>query len=556
MAETTEKEPPVVAGAWPVLGHMPSFGKNPFAFMMRARQEHGDVVEFRMFHQRMILMTGDEASEFFYRGSDQELDQSAAYRLMTPIFGEGVVFDAVQEKKDQQLKMLMPALRDKPMRTYAAKIVREVESMIADWGNSGTVELVELMKRLTIYTSSHCLLGAEFRYELNDEFARIYHDLERGVQPIAYIHPYLPLPSFRRRDRARRRLQELVTEIIAKRAESAATAEKSTDMFQMLIDARYEDGSRLTPHEITGMLIGAIFAGHHTSSGTAAWVLLELLKHPHLLRDTVEEVDARYGDDGEVTFDSLRSLPRLDGVLKEVLRLHPPLIMLMRKVLRDLHYKDYVIKAGRLVCAAPPVTHRIPELFPNPHVFDPDRYGPERAEDRNLNAWQAFGGGQHKCSGNGFAMFQIKTIFAVMLRRYAFELVDAPENYVDDYTQMIVQPKSPCRIRYRRRAPIGMARHRESDAPPPRASAGGCPVAHHGDHEPEVAIRLDLQLCQGHANCMAEAPELFAVPAVNDAKARLLEAHPRGALIEKARRAARFCPTNAIRVVETDKQAQ
>jgi sterol 14-demethylase len=113
------KEPPIVGGRLPLLGHMIAFGKNPFQFMMKARREYGEIVEFRMFHQRMILLTGEDASAFFYRGTDDEFDQSAAYKLMTPIFGEGVVFDAPQEKKDQQLKMLMPALRDRPMRTYS-----------------------------------------------------------------------------------------------------------------------------------------------------------------------------------------------------------------------------------------------------------------------------------------------------------------------------------------------------------------------------------------------------------------------------------------------------
>lgn len=138
---------------------------------------------------------------------------------MTPIFGKGVVFDAPPHKKDQQLKMLMPVLRDKPMRGYAQVIVQEVEEMIADWGDSGEIDLLEFMKELTIYTSSHCLLGDEFRYELNDEFAKIYHDLEKGVNPLAFVFPYLPLPVFRRRDKARVKLQALVTGIIAKRAQ-------------------------------------------------------------------------------------------------------------------------------------------------------------------------------------------------------------------------------------------------------------------------------------------------------------------------------------------------
>jgi sterol 14-demethylase len=545
------KEPPIVGGRLPLLGHMIAFGKNPFQFMMKARREYGEIVEFRMFHQRMILLTGEDASAFFYRGTDDEFDQSAAYKLMTPIFGEGVVFDAPQEKKDQQLKMLMPALRDRPMRTYSGTIVREVEEMLAGWAEAGEADLVGFMKQLTVYTSSHCLLGPEFRYELNDEFAQIYRDLEGGVRPIAYIHPNLPLPAFRKRDRARRRLQQLVTAIIENRA---AKREKSTDMFQMLIDTRYEDGSPLSPHEITGMLIAAIFAGHHTSSGTAAWVLIELLKRPELLASVKREIDDEYGVDGEVTFDSLRRLVTLENVLKEVLRLHPPLIILMRKVLRDMKFKDYTIKAGRLVCAAPPVTHRVPELFPNPEVFDAQRYSPERGEDQNLNAWQAFGGGKHKCSGNAFALFQIKTIFATLLRRYEFELVDPPDAYRDDYTQTIVQPAAPCRVRYRLRTDLAgkierraTSSGREEAVEAGVAAGGACPFSGASPAE-FVTVEVDEQLCQGHAVCMGEAPEVFQVDEKANAKAGILVDRPTGELVAKAKRAEKFCPNHAIKV--------
>lgn len=527
------QEPPRLPGAFPLLGHILDFGENPHDFMMRLRARFGDVAEFKMFHQDMVLLTGEKASEAFYRAADETLDQGAAYKIMTPIFGHGVVFDAPIRKKNQQLQMLMPALRDKPMRTYSDLIVEEVENLIGQWGETGEIDLLAFTKELTIYTSSHCLLGPEFRHELNKEFAEIYHDLEQGIKPIAYVFPNLPLPVFRRRDKARERLQGLVTEIMARRAEARSD---SPNVFQTLIDATYEDGTKLTPHEITGMLIATIFAGHHTSSGTTAWVLIELLRHPERMQAVVEELDTLFGEDGAVTFESLRQIPLLESVLKEVLRLHPPLIILMRKVLQDFTVENYTIKAGKFVCAAPAITHRIASLFPDPERFDPDRYSPERAEDKNLYAWQAFGGGRHKCSGNAFALFQIKAIFCILLRRYEFELVDAPENYRDDYTKMVVEPASPCRIRYRRRQPVQpeVVEALRVDGGSQRAAG-------------QFRIEVDMDLCKGHATCMGEAPELFHVDA--EGHLTVLNGEPDDALIEKANAAAKFCPTQAIRIV-------
>ena len=541
-------EPPAMRGGLPWVGHMFAFATNPFHFVKRVAAECGDIASFRLLGQKIVLLTGDEASELFYRSTDEQLDQSAAYKLMTPIFGEGLLFDAPLERKDEQQKALMPSLRIEAMRDHSHKIVKEVEDIIAGWGESGEIELVEFMKQLTINTASHCLLGREFRYELSEEFAGIYHDLEQGISPLAYHFPYLPIPRFRRRDRARRRLQELVGGIVKKRE---SQTDKPSDMFQTLIDMRYADGTKFSENEITGMLIGAIFAGHHTSSGTAAWVLLELLKHPQVLRRTRDELDALLGEKGEVSFQSLREVPVLESVLKEVLRLHPPLIILMRKVSQDLQCKGYRVKAGDMVWASPPVTHRLSRLFPNPEVFDPDRYAAERREDKNLMAYQPFGGGKHRCSGSAFAMFRIKAIFAVLLRRYDFELAAAPETYVDNYKDMIVQPRSPCRVRYRRRATGSFASQYGKAVIP--VAAEGCP--HHAEHKAVAVakalsfrVSVDRQLCQGHAVCMGESPAHFSVG--SDGVLHVIKESVSPDEVEKVRNAVKHCPTHALRLVQ------
>jgi len=531
--------PPTVSGGIPWVGHMLPFIKNPYRFVQRAADEAGEIASFQMFGQKIILLTGDEASELFYRSSDEQLDQSAAYKLMTPIFGEGLVFDAPLKRKDEQLRALMPSLRVDAMREHSHKIVQEVEDLIAGWGEHGEIELVDFMKQLTINTASHCLLGREFRYELSTEFAHIYHDLEQGVSPLAFHFPYLPIPKFKRRDAARKRLQELVGEIIRKRE---AQTDKPSDMFQSLIDMRYADGTKLDANEITGMLIGAIFAGHHTSSGTAAWMLLELLRNPAHLQRTKAELDALLGAKGDVRFQSLREMPALENVLKEVLRLHPPLIILMRKVSQDLQFKQYTIKAGDMVWASPPVTHRISKLFSNPQTFDPDRFAPERREDKNLMAYQPFGGGKHKCSGNAFAMFQIKAIFAVLLRRYEFELVDAPESYEDNYSDMIVQPKTPCKVRYRRRSAATFTSEYGKAASPETES--GCPM--HAKPK-TVTVAVDRVLCQGHAVCMGESPAHFSVG--NDSVLTIVKETVAPGEMEAVEKAVQFCPNQALKLV-------
>jgi sterol 14-demethylase len=105
-----------------------------------------------------------------------------------------------------------------------------------------------------------------------------------------------------------------------------------------------------------------------------------------------------------------------------------------------------------MVGATPKVSNRIPEDFPRPDDFDPDRYLDPRQEDlTNRWTWIPFGAGRHRCVGNAFAMMQLKAIFSVLLRDYEFELAQPARSYRDDCSKMVIQLEQPCRVRYRRR---------------------------------------------------------------------------------------------------------
>ncbi|HXZ84310.1 MAG TPA: cytochrome P450, partial [Myxococcota bacterium] len=275
-------------------------------------------------------------------------------------------------------------------------------------------------------------------------------DLEKGTDAIAYVNPYLPLPAFRQRDRARRRLVELLSAVFERRARAP---KERRELFDVLLSLKQADGSaRFSIDQITGMFISMMFAGHHTTSGTAAWTLIELLRHPEFGARVVSELDALYADGREVSYQALREIPQLEAAIKEALRLHPPLILLMRKVMFDFHYKEWAVPAGKLVAVSPAISNRMPECFPDPDRYDPERYAEGREEDARLFAWIPFGAGRHRCVGAAFAMMQLKAIFSTLLRDYAFELAQPPESYRNDHSKMVVQLAQPCRARYRRRS--------------------------------------------------------------------------------------------------------
>ncbi len=447
------RTPPLVSGSLPGLGHLLELRRAPLALMQRVRDECGDVGEMRWAGQRVVLLSGEKAQEAFFRASEEQLDQAAAYPFMKPIFGPGVVFDAGVEQRKQAIKNR--SLRDEFMRGHAEVIAAETGRMVAGFGAAGAIDLLDFFSELTIHTSSSCLLGREFREELTPEFGAAYKDLERGTDAFAYVNPNLPLPSFRKRDRARARLVRLVGEIIERRRREGR---ETSDLLQVLTKVRDPDGRlRYDADQITGMFIAMMFAGHHTTSGTAAWTLIELLRHPELMRRVVEELDSLYADGREVSYQALREIPQLENAIKEALRLHPPLVILMRKVVRGFEYGGFRIEAGKLVAVSPAVSNRMPECFQDPDRYDPDRYGPGREEDRSSFAWIPFGAGRHRCVGAAFAMMQLKAIFSVLLRGFAFELAQPPESYRNDHSRMVVQLRQPCRARYRRRAAPGAA---------------------------------------------------------------------------------------------------
>ncbi|MFE6507249.1 cytochrome P450 [Nocardioides sp. NPDC057767] len=426
-------------------GHLPEMRVDPISLFTRVREECGDLGRFRLADKDVVLVTGAEANEAFFRAPDDVLDQAAAYPFMTPIFGKGVVFDASPEERQQMLKN--QALRGDMMRGHAQTIEAEIRRMIAGWGEEGEIDLLDFFAELTIYTTSACLVGKPFREELDSSFARHYHELEHGTDAIAYVDAYADIDSFRMRDAAREKLVALVQAIVDKRVARGTVPREERDLLDVLISIDMDTDT------ITGIFISMMFAGHHTSSGTASWAMIELLRKPSVMADVVAELDDLYADGSEVSFQALRSIPVLESALKETLRLHPPLIILMRLVREDFELLGETIPAGTLLAASPRVSNRIEDDFPKAESFDPSRYLDPRQEDlRNRWTWIPFGAGKHRCVGNAFAMMQMKAIFSVILRDYSFEAAQPLESYADDFTKMVIQLQQPCRVRYRRRA--------------------------------------------------------------------------------------------------------
>ncbi|HEX2317128.1 MAG TPA: cytochrome P450 [Thermomonospora sp.] len=442
--------PPRLPGGLPWLGHAARFAADPVTFLRRGRDRAGDVFSFRLLGQNVVFVSGLAAHATVFRAEESVLSIREAYQFLVPVFGRGVAYDAETAVMDEQVGFVRPALTSARLHTYAAVMAEEAERYFGAWPDTGTADLAEAMNELTVTIASRCLVGTEFERRLTGELPGLYHDLEAGIRLAGLVNPSLPLPQFRRRDRARERITRIIVEIVRERRALGDDGDTHADLLSVLLAARYSDGRPLPDRTIAGVLLALIFAGQHTSAVLATWAGVLLLEHRHHLPAVLAELDAAFADDPVVTLEKLRRLDLLDRCVREAERLHPPLVLLMRKALRETVVEGRRIAPGTLVMLSPGVSHRLPELFREPDRYDPARFGPGREEGRAPYSLIGFGGGRHRCPGLAFSYQQVKIIWSVLLRRFDLMLGQRPNP--PDYSTFIVGPRRPCLVHYRRRS--------------------------------------------------------------------------------------------------------
>ncbi|XP_075495415.1 obtusifoliol 14-alpha demethylase [Primulina tabacum] len=450
----SRKRLPPTVKSWPVLGGLVRFLRGPIVMLREEYPKTGSVFTLKLLNKNMTFLIGPEVSAHFFKAPESELSQQEVYQFNVPTFGPGVVFDVDYTVRQEQFRFFTEALRVNKLKSYVDQMVVEAEEYFTKWGESGEVDLKYELEHLIILTASRCLLGEEVRNQLFEDVSALFHDLDNGMLPISVIFPYLPIPAHHRRDQARKKLAEIFANIINSRRQ---TGKAQNDLLQCFIDSKYKNGRSTTESEVTGLLIAALFAGQHTSSITSTWSGAYLLCNPKYMSAVVDEQQKLVEKHGnKVDYDILSEMEVLYRCIKEALRLHPPLIMLLRSSHNDFSVKtregiEYDIPKGHIVATSPAFANRLPHIFKDPDTYDPDRFGPGREEDKAAGAFSyiSFGGGRHGCLGEPFAYLQIKAIWSHLLRNFELELVSPfPET---DWNAMVVGVKGKVMVRYRRR---------------------------------------------------------------------------------------------------------
>ncbi|THH13960.1 hypothetical protein EW146_g6313 [Bondarzewia mesenterica] len=470
--------PPEVFHWLPFIGSAPSYGNDPLEFFFKCREKYGNVFTFVLFGRKVTVALGAKGNNFILGGKVANLSAEDAYtHLTTPIFGKDVVYDVPNEVFMEQKRFIKVGLSTENLRTYVGMVEDEVTEFmnrdpsflayqmndINEWGQ---FDALKVLAEMTILTASRTLQGKEVRGALDKSFSELFSDLDGGFTPLNFLFPNLPLESYRKRDRAQQKMTDFYLNIIKKRKESTSNSDE-TDMIAALSNQKYRNGRPLPEHEIAHIMIALLMAGQHTSSTSGSWTLLHLAANPDVAEALYKE----------------QTLPVLDSVIRETLRLHPPIHSIMRYVRSDLVIpptlaapsKDgqYVVPEGYYVLASPAISQVDPELWLNASKWDPTRWNDSEGEAQKAfreytdengekvdygfgavskgteSPYQPFGAGRHRCIGEQFAYLQLGTLLITIVRNIEMRL-DTPFP-AHNYHTMITMPKEPRMISYRRR---------------------------------------------------------------------------------------------------------
>ncbi|CAN6372517.1 unnamed protein product [Urochloa humidicola] len=446
--------PPVVTGTSIICLPHTLVTKGFRAMIQEQYTKLGSVFTISFFGMKTTFLIGPEVSAHFYQGLESEISHGNLLEFTVPMLGKEVAYAVDIATRTEQNRFYVDALKPSKLRCHVGPMLQEVEKFFGNWGQQGTVDLKQELDQLLMLISARCLLGKEIREKMFEEVFSVFHELsDNSLRLTSLFFPYAPLPTARRRDKAHARLSKMFTEVVRSRKNTNRIEE---DVLQNLIDSK--DGRSTTDAEVTGLIIAILFAGKHTSSTTSTWTGARLLSHPQCLEAAIKEqkqIVKKYGEH-IVDYNTLLEMSFLHSCIKEALRVHPPAPIFLRKVRKNFTVRtkegyEYEISRGHTIASPLVINHNIPHIYKDPDVYDPDRFGHGREEDRvgGKFCFTAFSGGRHACPGEAYAYMQVKVIWSHLLRNFELKLVSPfPET---NWLKVAPEPKGKVMVSYRRR---------------------------------------------------------------------------------------------------------
>jgi cytochrome P450 len=448
-----------------LIGNMPLASADPLAVFLGWKREFGDIFYYRAAWIHVYFLNHPDFIEAVLVRNYQNFLKDHVVRKSRWFFGDGLLTNE-GESWLRQRRLAQPAFHRERIASYAKIMTDYSDEMLTSWHDGERRDIHQEMMQLTLRIVVRALFNVEA--EQTETISRVMNVLMRNTTGARMLLPpqfrFLPIPSMVDFRRAVRQADETVYGIIKRRREKETENESdSGDLLSMLMQARDEDGGRMTDKQLRDEVMTFLLAGHETTALTLSWTWHLLGQNPDVEQKLHAELD-RVLEGCTPNFSDLQKLPYTERMIKESMRLYPPAWGVARTVIKEFELGGYRIPAGANVVMSTWVMHRDPRYFPDPEKFDPDRWLPEKAQKLAKFAYFPFGGGPRQCIGAAFAMMEATLLLATIAQRFQFRA--EPGHVVTPSPSFTLRPKHGIRMRLEKRIPQEVtAEHSSLSAP-------------------------------------------------------------------------------------------
>ena len=405
------------------LANLLAIRRDPLAFFMRLAGQYGELAYFKMGPQPVFLLSHPDYIRDVLITHNKMFMKGEGLQRAKRLLGEGLL-TSEGEFHLRQRRLAQPAFHRQRIAGYAQTMIDFSLRARERWKAGVEMDVAREMMRLTLAIAGKTLFDTDVEAEadeIGDALSRAMAMFNRLTLPFSQLLERLPLPSTKRFEQARARLDATIYGMIEERRRNG---EDRGDLLSMLMQARDEegDGSGMTDEQLRDEAMTIFLAGHETTANALTWTWYLLSLNP----DAEARLHAEIDEVLQGRPPAAEDYPKLrytEMVLAEAMRLYPPAWIIGRRALQDYPIGNYVAPARSILVMSQYVMHRHPQYFPAPERFDPERWTPEAKESRPRFSYFPFGGGPRVCIGESFAWMEGVLVLAALAQQWKFRLV-------------------------------------------------------------------------------------------------------------------------------------
>ncbi|HYB83673.1 MAG TPA: cytochrome P450, partial [Mycobacterium sp.] len=388
----------------------------PGEALLALYRRRGPVINSGAGRHGYTYLLGPEANKFVFANANA-FSWRETFQNLALVDGPTALIVSDGDDHRRRRSVVAPGLRHRQIQDYVQTMVSAVDTVIDGWQPGRQLDIYQQFRSAVRRSTAESLFGQ--RVAVHSDFLgeqlQPLLDLTHRLPQVVQLQQRVNSPGWRRAMAARERIDNLIDALIV---DARAEPRPDDHMLTMLIEGRGDEGYALSDNEIRDSIISLITAGYETTSGAMGWAIYTLLTLPGAWDTAAAEVHRVLSGRPPAAGD-LEALTYLDGVVHETLRLYPPGVISARRVMRDLWFNGHRIRAGRLLIFSPYVTHRLPEIWPEPTEFRPLRWDPGAADYRKPapHEFIPFSGGLHRCIGAVMATTEMTVMLARLVAR-------------------------------------------------------------------------------------------------------------------------------------------